>query len=148
MYVLEGRVLFEPVNRRLCEDEHEVRLSGSVSRCLEQLILFQGKPVTRNELIERVWRQHGSVVTESSVRQTLHLLRKILSEFGLSEELIRTSRRQGYSIDFTRVSCIRLSLSGKFIKLLTVKNLNVLFTAAVVIGTLGYMFSALFFNAG
>ena len=147
MYILEGRVVFEPASRWLSDNNREIRLSVSASRCLETLILFQGKPVTRNELIERVWSQNGAFVTESSVRQTLHLLRKILNEFSLSKDLIQTSRRQGYCIDITQVTTMSTSLVDKVLKLPRSKKAYILLTAMPITYALGYILFISFFNA-
>ncbi|MFZ4215177.1 winged helix-turn-helix domain-containing protein, partial [Pantoea endophytica] len=78
-------------------------LKARATRCLDINIISDGKPVTRTEMIEKVWINQGALVTEASVRQTFHLLRKALSTFCLSEHLIRTTRRQGYSINKTLV---------------------------------------------
>lgn len=148
MYILEDRVLFEPVSRWLTEDDREVRLSVSASRCLELLIIYQGKPVTRNELLQRVWYQHGSIVTDSSVRQTLHLLRKVLCEFRLSKNLIRTSRRQGYSIDITQVTIQHTSIYCRLSHLWKSKSNFVLLILILTVSALGYKLSVCFFNEG
>lgn len=145
MYLLEGRVEFEPGSGILTDNEKTIKLSENASRCLEILILCQGKYVSRDEFINHVWLKHGAFVSESSVRQTLHLLRKILGQFSLPKELIRNTRRQGYCIDMQYVSTASTGLTKRLLKKITnrIRCLSI-FLALIFSGTL---LTALFLDA-
>jgi DNA-binding winged helix-turn-helix (wHTH) protein len=86
-----GRFTVTLSRRELLADGKPVELSGRNYDILIALIQADGRIVTKNELLERVWP--GRVVDESNLQNGISLLRKAL---GADRELIRTIAGQGY----------------------------------------------------
>ncbi|MCY7348012.1 MAG: tetratricopeptide repeat protein, partial [Pyrinomonadaceae bacterium] len=53
-----------------------------------------GEVVTKNDLLERVWKD--SFVEESNLSRHIYVLRKTFKDFGESDDLIQTVPRRGY----------------------------------------------------
>ena len=82
-------------------DERELRRDGELVALTAKtfdllLILVQGagRTLTKSELLEALWP--GTAVEESSLSQTVFLLRKALGESGDSSDYVRTVQRRGY----------------------------------------------------
>ena len=78
----------------LYRDGEEILLPPKVIKTLAVLVEEGGELLSKNELLERVWK--GSIVEESNLSQYLYLLRKTLGDRPDGKPYIETLRRRGY----------------------------------------------------
>jgi DNA-binding winged helix-turn-helix (wHTH) protein/Tol biopolymer transport system component len=81
-------------SRLLLKDGRELPVTPKAVETLIVLVDRQGEVVSKDELMEKVWR--GTVVEESNLHQYLHLLRKTLGNLPDGRPFIETLRRRGY----------------------------------------------------
>ncbi|PKH25004.1 hypothetical protein CIG19_06380 [Enterobacterales bacterium CwR94] len=98
MYQLNGTLVFCPQSRTLSNGAIAKVLTNNTSRFLELLITNNGMYVDKKTLMHQIWHEQGIIVSDVSVRQTLHHLRKVLGEFSCSGDFIQTLRGKGYAI--------------------------------------------------
>ncbi|MEN8466978.1 winged helix-turn-helix domain-containing protein, partial [Enterobacter cloacae subsp. cloacae] len=58
-YLLDGIVHYNDESRILTDNKREVELSLATSRLLNALIDANNSQVSRTELLEKVWEEHG-----------------------------------------------------------------------------------------
>ena len=94
-----GEVRFGPF--RLNLDRHELSRDGSAvrlgSRALDilcELVAAEGRLVTKDDLMARVWA--GAVVEENAIQVHVSALRKVLDEGGDGPSLLATVAGRGY----------------------------------------------------
>jgi len=80
---------------------YEVRRDGDlipvepqVFDLLVMLIENRGRLVTRDEIIERVWR--GRIVSEAALSSRIKTVRQVIGDDGASQSLVRTIRGRGF----------------------------------------------------
>ena len=73
-------------------------LNTPTARCLELLIERQGLVVSRDDFLEEVWGTKGIVVSHNTFYQNISLLRKSLKKTGLSDNIVVTVRRKGFTL--------------------------------------------------
>jgi DNA-binding response OmpR family regulator len=83
----------DPQRRRACRAGRRLALSPKEFAVLECLLLAEGRPVSAEELLERVWDQATDPFT-TTVKATINRLRAKLGE----PALIETIREAGYRI--------------------------------------------------
>lgn len=76
-------------------ESETVTLSPTANRLLNVIIEGREKPMRRQELLTKVWDEHGLVSSGNSLNQYLCQLRKVLAAFGLSEHAIETIPKVG-----------------------------------------------------
>ncbi|WP_197422779.1 winged helix-turn-helix domain-containing protein [Burkholderia sp. ABCPW 14] len=86
---LEARMLGNPASGE------QKFLSRNEARLLE--LLLEG-PQTKEALIQRVWGEHGVVVTDASYYQLVTQVRNSFEELGLPRKLIHTIPRYGLEL--------------------------------------------------
>ncbi|MDR9963976.1 winged helix-turn-helix domain-containing protein [Enterobacter cloacae subsp. cloacae] len=69
-------------SRILTDNKREVELSLATSRLLNALIDANNSQVSRTELLEKVWEEHGLVVSDNNLNRNISLLRKAFLEFS------------------------------------------------------------------
>jgi DNA-binding response OmpR family regulator len=77
-------------------DNRPVELSPKEFSLLEYLMRNAGKPVTRNDIVENVWKLNGDTLTNVVDVYINYLRRKV--DLGYDQTLIRTIRGVGYQI--------------------------------------------------
>ncbi|MEI2265967.1 winged helix-turn-helix domain-containing protein [Erwinia sp. CGal63] len=99
-YSVNDQVIFLPHANKLisCKTGQEFTLYVTAARCFCLLIKQQGQKVSHQALYETGWEKHGKIVTPNTLYQTISRLRKQLQEAGLSEEIIQTTPRQGWTL--------------------------------------------------
>lgn len=109
-YLLDGIVHYNDESRILTDNKREVELSLATSRLLNALIDANNSQVSRTELLEKVWEEHGLVASDNNLNRNISLLRKAFLEFSL-EDKIETIPKQGFVLhcQCTRVSTTRSS---------------------------------------
>ena len=94
-YLLDGIVHYNDESRILTDNKREVELSLATSRLLNALIDANNSQVSRTELLEKVWEEHGLVASDNNLNRNISLLRKAFLEFSL-EDKIETIPKQGF----------------------------------------------------
>ena len=99
-YKIGQRYLFNVKTHQLTdkEDNSITDLGLNESRLLAVLISSNGEVVTREQILEEVWNQRGLVVDETSVNQTVSLLRKFLGDNVKDQKIIKTVTKMGYKL--------------------------------------------------
>ena len=99
-YKIGQRYLFNVKTHQLTdkEDNTITELGLNESRLLAVLISSNGEVVTREQILEEVWNQRGLVVDETSVNQTVSLLRKFLGDNVKDQKIIKTVTKMGYKL--------------------------------------------------
>lgn len=87
-----GTILLEGV------EETAVRLSNQAARLLHVLILNNGKLLERDELIKRVWEDHGFSGSSVSLNVAVSEIRKAFRMLEHDPSLITTVRGKGFSL--------------------------------------------------
>ena len=78
----------------LYKDEQALALAPKVVETLLALAERRGEIVSKDEMMERVWK--NAFVEESNLTQNIYLLRKTLGKTADGRHLIETFRRRGY----------------------------------------------------
>ncbi|MCB4614590.1 winged helix-turn-helix domain-containing protein [Enterobacter asburiae] len=94
-YLLDGIVHYNNDLRTLTDNKHTVELSLATSRLLNALIDANNRQISRTELLEKVWEEHGLVASDNNLNRNISLLRKAFLEFSL-EDKIETIPKQGF----------------------------------------------------
>ena len=82
VYGLGKRYVFNACTYQLTDtlNDSTIELGINESRLLSLFISHKGDVVSREQILEEVWLKRGLVVDETSVNQTVSLLRKILDD--------------------------------------------------------------------
>ncbi|ROR08820.1 DNA-binding winged helix-turn-helix (wHTH) protein [Erwinia sp. JUb26] len=84
----------------LVSDESiSVALSKPGSRLLNELITHSGITLSREELLERVWENHGLIPSSNNLSNHISFLRKVFSQIGMEDNIIITSPREGFRLE-------------------------------------------------
>lgn len=90
-----GSFRFSPKQKTLWREDELVSLSPTALEVLDILLEKRPEPATRDELLERVWKD--TAVEEANVTVAISNIRKSLSSNGSAEkEFIRTIPKKGY----------------------------------------------------
>jgi DNA-binding winged helix-turn-helix (wHTH) protein/TolB-like protein len=98
----EGRILLflfdnfilDIAQRELRRDGGVVALQPQVFDLLEYLIRRRDRVVTKDELIEAIWR--GRIVSESTLASRINAVRTAVGDSGEAQQLVRTLPRKGF----------------------------------------------------
>ncbi len=93
-YLEFGKFRLDARNKVLWFDNAPVDLPLKEIDLLCTLTEKGGDLVTKNELLDRVWKDE--FVEESNLSRHIYLLRKMFKDFGEEDELIQTVPRRGY----------------------------------------------------
>ncbi|WP_294172317.1 transcriptional regulator [uncultured Sphingomonas sp.] len=88
------RYLLDPEDRRLSRAGQPVELSGRYLDALVLLVREAGKLVTKDRLLEEVWR--GVPVTDEALTQCIRTLRRQLGDSAAAPRFIETVPKHGY----------------------------------------------------
>lgn len=100
-YVINKEVLYFPHESKLAyigAIDQKINLNLPASRCLQFLLENRHRIISREDFLETVWRSNGSCVAENTFYQNISILRKTLRLVGLTEDIIVTIRRRGFSL--------------------------------------------------
>ncbi|MCP1438531.1 DNA-binding winged helix-turn-helix (wHTH) protein [Erwinia persicina] len=100
VYCINNQIHFVPQQNKLisCKTGKEHVTYVTASRCLHLLICQSGEMVSHHSLYAAGWENHGKIVTPNTLYQTISKLRKQLQDAGLTENIIQTHPRRGWSI--------------------------------------------------
>ncbi|MBK0002039.1 winged helix-turn-helix domain-containing protein [Erwinia sp. S38] len=82
----------------LGEENIPVQLSKPGCRLLNELVTHSGITLTRDELLQNVWGNHGLSPSSNNLSNHISFLRKIFSQLGM-EDIIITSPREGFRLE-------------------------------------------------
>lgn len=91
-----GAFRFTPSRNELRNSASEQILEPRLVALLKLLCDAQGRTVSREEIMERVWK--GIAVTDLSITRAVSDLRKFLSDDGKKPQIIGTVRKVGYRL--------------------------------------------------
>jgi len=94
MRIRFGPFAFDPHARLLWRDGVEVALPPRVLGVLEALLERPGEIVTRQELLDQVWKD--AFVTDTSLAEAVSVLRQALGDDPQSPTYVQTVHRRGY----------------------------------------------------
>jgi DNA-binding winged helix-turn-helix (wHTH) protein/Tol biopolymer transport system component len=89
-----GPFTFDPNRRLLSRDGQEVALPPRVLSVLELLLQQAGEVVSRQTLIETIWKD--AFVTDTSLAEAVSALRQVLGDDSQAPTYIQTLHRRGY----------------------------------------------------
>lgn len=89
-----GPFVFDPHTRLLWRDGVEVALPPRVLGVLETLVGRPGDVISRQELLDRVWKD--AFVTDTSLAEAVSVLRQTLGDDPQAPTYIQTVHRRGY----------------------------------------------------
>ncbi|PRD14574.1 winged helix-turn-helix domain-containing protein [Pantoea coffeiphila] len=95
----------------LGEGNISVQLSKPGCRLLNELVTHSGITLTRDELLQNVWGDHGLIPSSNNLSNHISFLRKIFSQLGM-EDIIITSPREGFRLE-AEVLIVSDSLCGQ-----------------------------------
>lgn len=98
MYLIDNQVYFNYASGKLFDLHQEFYLGEHTKECLALLLEKSDIIVTKEEIMQRVWRSKGIIVSDNAVRQTMHIIRKTFNKFSLERQIIITIPRNGYMI--------------------------------------------------
>lgn len=93
-FYLFGEFCLDSNRNILTASGEQVPLTYKALQTLLVLVENQGRIVTKNELLDRVWRD--TFVEENSLTRNISVLRKVLGETPNSNKFIETVPRRGY----------------------------------------------------
>ena len=89
-----GPFLFDRVNRILMRGDEEISLPPRAVGILEYLMERRGEVVSKQELMDVVWKE--SYVSDTSLTEAVSLLRQSLGDTPQDPSYIQTVHRRGY----------------------------------------------------
>ena len=101
-----GPFRLDPVGGVLFRGGERLALRPKVVELLTMLVEAQGNPVTKNELLQKVWAD--AIVEEGTLASHISVLRKALGEGPESAQYIETIPKRGYRF----VAPVRISENG------------------------------------
>jgi DNA-binding winged helix-turn-helix (wHTH) protein/Tol biopolymer transport system component len=95
-FIQIGEWTFDSQAQKLIQGEEEVQLEPISSDLLLCLVNHHGDVVSKDLLIEHVWKNR--IVSDSAITRVISLLRKHLKDDPVKPVYIRTIHKQGYSL--------------------------------------------------
>lgn len=100
-YLIDLKMLYEVDTGIIMihgEEESSLRLSNQASRLLYELIINNGRILERDDLIKKVWEDHGFSGSSVSLNVAISEIRKAFRNLGRDPGLIKTVRGKGFSL--------------------------------------------------
>ena len=96
-YIFEDTIRFDTVDRSLThvETDDNISLAASVSTLLEYFIKNQGSVITRNKLLDEIFKKNELVDSDSNLSQNISILRKGFRDLGVEKDILVTKPRVG-----------------------------------------------------
>ncbi|VUS33372.1 winged helix-turn-helix domain-containing protein [Klebsiella spallanzanii] len=96
-YIFEDTIRFDAVDRSLThiETDDNISLAASVSALLEYFIKNQGAVITRNTLLDDIFKKNELVDSDSNLSQNVSMLRKGFRDLGMGKDILVTKPRVG-----------------------------------------------------
>lgn len=99
-YIFNDNVIFKVTEGLRYKQQNQVAIPMSILQAgvLAELIKAQGKPVHRDELLDRVWENNGYSASNNSLNHNIGFLRKSLKDCGVNDAII-TVHRVGFKLE-------------------------------------------------
>ncbi|EOI1393208.1 transcriptional regulator [Klebsiella oxytoca] len=96
-YLFEEIIKFDVRNNCLIhiETDDNIRLAPSGCMLLERFIHNQGKIITRNQLLEDIFKKNNRTDSDSNLSQSISMLRKGFRDLGVDKDILITKPRVG-----------------------------------------------------
>lgn len=113
-FLIDERILFDVRSKRIvyyCFDECDkpvifkaASLNETQARLFSYLMMHSQKDIIeKSEILHHVWDLYGLSSSNQRLWQSINVIRKKLSYFGLHDEFIKNVHGTGYSIDKDKV---------------------------------------------
>lgn len=102
-FLINNKIDFNVAERTLSHGSETRLLSNPASRLLLVLIENDNRPVSRDDLLKKVWEDYGLPASGNSLTNNISILRRNLSELG-EDDLIHTIPKQGVMLKTTELS--------------------------------------------
>lgn len=89
-----GNCKLDLQRRELYRDEQRTDIQPKVFDLLSYLLAHRDRVVDKDELLEQIWA--GTVVSDTSLSQSIRKARSLVGDDGNRQEVIRTVQRRGY----------------------------------------------------
>lgn len=112
LYIINNSLFFNEMNNTLSlngDDENTLYLPPPAGRLLTELIQNVGQLISRDELLVRVWEDHGFRASNSNLNNYLSVLRRNIASLAPEMNIIVTFPKQGVMLDaeITREESVR-----------------------------------------
>lgn len=99
-YILNDSVIFKETEGLRYKQQAQVAIPMSILQAgvLAELVKAHGKPVHRDELLDRVWERNGYLASNNSLNHNIGFLRKSLKDCGINDAII-TVHRVGFKLE-------------------------------------------------
>ncbi len=100
-FLIERAMLYEVDTGMIMingEEESSVKLSNQAARLLYVLIINNGQTLYRDDLIKKVWEEHGFSGSSVSLNVAISEIRKAFRMLGSDPLLIKTVRGKGFCL--------------------------------------------------
>lgn len=138
-YIFEDTIRFDVEDRSLTHVETNDNIALAMSGCvlLEYLIQHQGAVITRNRLLDDIFKKNELVDSDSNLSQNISMLRKGFRDLGVDKDILVTKPRIGLLLpEDVKVSSVSQatsrSASWKFGKKSCIKTLYFMLSFLVV----------------
>ncbi|MFZ5177138.1 winged helix-turn-helix domain-containing protein [Enterobacter kobei] len=100
-FLINGKIHFRDTDGALWmedadSDMEQITLTITTSRLLRYLLERHGEVAAREDILEMVWTAHGLRSSNNSLNKYIADLRKVFTNFGLTEDVIITIPRIGF----------------------------------------------------
>ncbi len=89
-----NQITLDTAQYRLCHSGKSISVEPQVFDLLVYLVENRDRVVTRDELLENLWK--GKVVTDAALGVTLRFARKAIGDSGRAQNIIKTIHGRGY----------------------------------------------------
>lgn len=111
-YIINRSVVFEPQFGTLSIQndvlERSFTLLPPACRLLNELIKFEGKPVTREHLLKYVWEDYGFTASDANLNNNISTLRKGFETLEQPRSIILTIPRGGFQLS-AHLECLSIN---------------------------------------
>lgn len=100
-YIINHNIHFNSLNGllKLTDNSNSaIQLSRPGARLLTELIIHCGEIMTREDLIKRVWEDHGLTPSGSNLSNHISILRKAFLQLRATENMIITIPKVGFRL--------------------------------------------------
>ncbi|MCP2124510.1 UNVERIFIED_ORG: DNA-binding winged helix-turn-helix (wHTH) protein [Pantoea agglomerans] len=118
-FILEDKVVYDSASHSLfLLDMRSTQATLAIPASLCLLVLLQNKDetVSLEQLLSFAWGTRGMTVSNNAIYQNISILRKSLSSFGLSPDIIKTVPKRGFVVSSKSFSELTLCSETEGVK--------------------------------
>ncbi len=100
-FIINNNIHFRPADGTIWSNNTEsekkrLTLAKASSRLLYFFIENQGAVLSREDIFKAVWNKQGLHSSNNTLNQYISLLRRVLANFGLGRDVIKTIPKTGF----------------------------------------------------